>query len=110
MQRSQYLEACLRQVDLPSGSRVLADKGYCSAANEGLLRTRGLRSGIQRKAPRGRPLSVWEKRYNKLIAASRYKIEQVFGRIKRWFGRLEARYVGMIKTHGQHVLEAMAYH
>ncbi len=106
---SQHLEACLGQVDLPPGSRVLADKGYCSQANEALLRSRGLRSGIQRKAQRGKPLSVWEKRYNKLIARSRYKIEQVFGSIKRWFGRLEARYVGMVKTHGQHVLEAMVY-
>ena len=52
---------------------------------------------------------MWEKRYNKLIAGSRYKIAQVFGSIKRWFGRLEARYAGMIKTHEQHVLEAMAY-
>jgi IS5 family transposase len=106
---SQYLEACLRKVKLPQGSRVLADKGYCAKANEALIHSKGLRSGIQRKAYRGRPLSVWEKRYNKCIGRSRYKIERVFGSIKRWFGRLEARYVGMAKTHGQHVLEALAY-
>ena len=106
---SQYLGACLNKVTLPQGSRVLADKGYCSQANEALLSSRGLRSGIQRKAYRNRPLSVWEKRYNKLIGRSRYKIERVFGSIKRWFSRLEARYVGMAKTHGQHVLEALAY-
>ena len=105
----QCIEACLDQVSLPAGSRLLADKGYCSAKNDQLLRQRGLRSGIQRKACRNRPLTVWEKRYNKLIGRSRYKIERVFGSIKRWFGRLEARYVGMAKTHGQHVLEAMAY-
>jgi transposase, IS5 family len=29
--------------------------------------------------------------------------------IKRWFGGLKARYVGLMQTHGQHVLEAMAY-
>ena len=106
---SQHLEACLSQVDLPCGSGVLADKGDYSQANAGLLRSRGLRSGTQCKSRRGKPLSVWEKRYNKLIAGSRYKIAQVFGSIKRWFGRLEARYVGMIKPPGQHVLEAMAY-
>ena len=106
---SQYLEACLRKGKLPQGSRVLADKGYCAKANEALIHSKGLRSGIQRKAYRGRPLSVWEKRYNKCIGRSRYKIERVFGSIKRWFGRLEARYVGMAKTHGQHVLEALAY-
>ena len=105
----QCMEACLDQVELPVGSRLLADKGYCSAKNEQLLRQRALRSGIQRKAHRNRPLSVWEKRYNQLIGRSRHKIERVFGSIKRWFGRLEARYVGLSKTHGQHVLEAMAY-
>ena len=105
----QCMEACLAQVALPSGSRLLADKGYCSAKNNELLRSRGLRSGIQHKAYRGKPLSVWEKRYNKLIGRSRYKIERVFGSIKRWFGRLEARYVGIAKTHSQHVLEALAY-
>jgi transposase, IS5 family len=105
----QCMEACLDQVELPVGSRLLADKGYCSAKNEQLSRQRGLRSGIQRKAHRNRPLYVWEKRYNQLIGRSRYKIERVFGSIKRWFGSLEARYVGLSKTHGQHVLEAMAY-
>jgi len=54
-------------------------------------------------------LSVWEKRYHKLMDRSRYKIERVFGYIQRWFGRLAARYVGMAKTHGQHVLGAIAY-
>ena len=105
----QCIEACLDQVALPAGSRLLADKGYCSAKNEQLLRQRGLRSGIQRKACRNKPLTVWEKRYNKRIGRSRYKIERVFGSIKRWFGRLEAKYVGMAKTHGQHILEAIAY-
>ena len=106
---SQHLRACLSQVNLPQGSRLLADKGYCSQANEALLGHSGLRIGIQRKASRNRPLSVWEKRYNILISRSRYKIERVFGSIKRWFGRLEERYVGLAKTHGQHVLEAIAY-
>ena len=46
----QYLDACLSKVSLPQGSRVLADKGYCTQAHETLLRSRGLRSGIQRKA------------------------------------------------------------
>jgi IS5 family transposase len=97
----QCMASCLTQVELPSGSRILADKGYCSAKNDQLLQQRGLRSGIQRKVYRNRPLSIWEKRYNKLIGRSRYKkIERVFGGIKRWFGRLEARYVGMAKTHG----------
>ncbi len=50
-----------------------------------------------------------EKQYHTLVGKVRYKIERVFGSIKRWLGRLEARYVGMAKIHGQHVLEAIAY-
>lgn len=103
------MAACLEQVALSSGSRLWADKGYCSAKNRELLRQRGLRSGIQRKDARNRALSVREKRYNTLISRNQYKIERVFGSMKRWFGRLSARYVGLAKTHGQHVLEAITY-
>ncbi len=106
---SQHLGARIRKVLLPRGSRVLADKRYSSQVNEALLRSKGLRSGIQRKAARGNPLTYWAKRYNKLVGNHRYKIERVFGRIQRWFGGLNARYVGLVKTHGQHVLEALAY-
>jgi len=105
----QCIGACLDQVALPRGIRLLADKGYDSAKNRELLRQRGLRSGIQRKAYRNTPLSVWEQCYNKLIGHSRYKIERVFGSIKRWYGRLSSRYMGLSKTYVQHVLEAIAY-
>jgi len=46
----------------------------------------GLRSGIRRKAYRNKPLTSAVKRCNKLVGQERYKIEQVFGSIKRWFG------------------------
>ncbi len=55
------------------------------------------------------PLLSQESSDNKLVSRDAHKIERVFGSIKRGFGRLEARYVGMAKTHGQHVLEAIAY-
>jgi len=58
---------------------------------------------------RNKPLASWAKRYNQLVGKVRYKIERVFGSIKRWFGGLTARYVGLVKTHGQYVLEALAY-
>jgi transposase, IS5 family len=106
---SQLLGDCLNKVKLPPRSRVLADKGYCSQANEVLLHSKGLRSGVQHKAYRNKSLTRREKHYNKLVARDRYKIERVFGSIKRWFGGLMARYVGLVKTHGQNVLEAMAY-
>jgi IS5 family transposase len=99
----------LNKLKLPPRSRVLADKGYCSQANEAVLHSKGLRSGIQRKAYRNKPLARWAKCYNKLVGRDRDKIERVFGSINRWFGGLTARYVGLVKTHRQHVLEAMAY-
>jgi IS5 family transposase len=86
-----------------------ADKGYCSAKNDALLRQRGLRSGIQRKAYRGKPWSFWDKGDHKFMVRSRYTIARVLESIQRWLGRLEARYVGTAKTHGQHVLAAIAY-
>ena len=73
---SPHLERCLNKVKLPQNSRVLADKGYCGKANEALLHSKGLRSGIQRKAYRNKPLSIWEKRYNKWVGKQRYKIER----------------------------------
>lgn len=106
---SQYLDACLRQVSLHEGSRLLADKGYCSQTHEALIGGRGLRSGIQRKAYRNKPLTRWAKHYNQLAGKVPYTIERVFRGTKRWFGGLTARYVDLVKTHGQHVLEALAY-
>jgi transposase, IS5 family len=69
-----------------------------------------VRSGIQRKAYRDKPWYVGDKRYHKRMARSRYTIARVLGSRQRGLGRLEARYVGMAKTHRQHVLEAIAYH
>ena len=106
---SKHMAPVLKKANLPVGSSVLADKGYASASNEALLKGMGMKSRIQRKAYRNAPLSKWSIKYNKLISRDRYKIERVFGSISRWFGGLRARYVGLLKTHGQHVLEGMAY-
>ena len=65
--------------------------------------------GIQGKGYRNKPLSASSKGYNKEIGGDLYKIERVFGSMKGWFGGLRARYVGLLKMHGQHVLEGMAY-
>ena len=106
---SKHLESCLGKVSLPPASRVLAHKAYCSAGNDSFLRSQGLLSGIQRKGQRNTPLSASSQRYNKEIGGDRYKIERVFGSMQRWFGGLRARYVGLVKTHGQPVLEGIAY-
>ncbi|WP_430812827.1 transposase [Carboxylicivirga sp. 1411-1] len=48
-------------------------------------------------------------RFIKLISKDRYKVERTFGGMSRWFGAGIAKYVGLEKTHTQHVMEAIAY-
>ena len=61
---SKHMGPVVKQANLPPGSAVLADKGYASASNEALLKQEHLKSRIQRKAYRNRPLSEWERSYN----------------------------------------------
>jgi IS5 family transposase len=44
------------------------------------------------KAVKNTPLTVWEKKFNKLIWQSTFKVEHTFGEIKRWFNGGVARY------------------
>jgi transposase, IS5 family len=107
---SNGLEPLIKKVDpdfLKQG--VYADKGYKVPKNDELLKSKGIKNRIQRKAYRNRPLTKWEKLFNKLISKSRYVVERTFGGMKRWFGAGVARYKGLALTHTQHVLEAIAY-
>ena len=106
---TNYLAACLSKSNLSPGSEVLADKGYASKSNNALLAQKKLKNRICSKGSRAHPLSSWAKLRNTLISKVRYRIERVFGSIKRWFQGGVCRYVGQAKTHSQHVLEALAY-
>ena len=61
------------------------------------------------KAYRNRPLTHWQRLFNKLISKTRWVVERTFGSIKKWFGGHKARYVGLAKTHTQHILQATNY-
>ena len=89
--------------------RLLADKGYQVPDNKKLLKELGIKNRIQHKAYRNRPLTEWQKIFNRLISRLRYVVERTFGGMKRWFGAGKARYKGLAKVHGQHVMEAIAY-
>lgn len=106
---SKHMEACVSKIELPSGSEVLADKGYYGKPNEEMLKSKNLKPRIQSKAVRGKKLGFWAKQRNKLISKSRYKVERIFGGIKLWFKSGYSRYIGEVKTHSQHVLEAISY-
>jgi transposase, IS5 family len=106
---SAHLQDLLDKVTLKAGSRLYADKGYSGLPNETLLKKKNIKSAIQKKASKNNPLSLTAKRFNKLVAKTRYKVERVFGSIKSWFRSSAARYIGLAKTHTQHVMEAIAY-
>lgn len=103
------LEQVLDTADLPKGIPLKADKGYQSKKNSKLLKKRGLKNHIQKKAYKNKPLTNWEKKFNKLIGKTRFKVERTFGGIKRWFNGATARYRGIKKMHTQNLMEAMAY-
>ena len=103
------LEDVLNTCELPEGTPVYMDKGYSSAKNREILRKRKLKDRIMHKATKKNKLGYWENLFNKGISKTRYKVERTFGGMKRWFGAGIARYVGMAKTHTQHLMEAMAY-
>src|SRR5690554_689335 len=103
------LEEVLDSADLPEGIPLKADKGYQSKKNAELLKERKLKNHILKKAYKNRPLTSWEKKFNKLIGKTRFKVERTFGGIKRWFSGGTARYRGIHKMHTQNLMEAMSY-
>jgi len=103
------LEEVLDSADLPSNIPLKADKGYQSEKNTSILKARGLKNHILKKAKTKKPLSKWEKLFNKIIGQTRFKVERTFGGIKRWFNGGVARYRGLKKMHTQNLMEAMCY-
>ncbi len=83
------LEEVLNAADLPENIPLKADKGYQSKKNK--------------------PLNQWEKKFNKLVGKTRFKVEYTFGGIKRWFFGGVARYRGIAKMHTQNLMEAISY-
>lgn len=103
------LEEVLDAADLPENIPLKADKGYQSEKNNKILKKRKLKNHILKKAKKNKPLTHWEKEYNKIIGKTRFKVERTFGGIKRWFGGGTARYKGIEKMHTQNLMEAMCY-
>lgn len=103
------LDAVLDTADLPENIPLKADKGYQSKKNTEILEKRTLKNHILKKAYKNKPLSHWEKKFNKRIGKTRFKVERTFGGIKRWFSGGTARYRGLTKMHTQNLMEAMCY-
>ena len=63
-----------------------------------------LKSRIMHKGTRGHKITERQQRINVAISKTRYKVERTFGSMHRWFGARIARYVGLSKTHAQHIM------
>lgn len=105
----KHFETPLRKANLPENTPVYADKGYNSSENKEILVRMKLKDRIMHKGTRGRKITENERNENAIISKIRYKIERTFGSIHRWFQGGVARYVGLAKTHAQHIMEALAY-
>ena len=103
------VEDVLDTADLPEGIPLKADKGYQSKNNGKILEKRKLKNHILKKAKKNHPLTRWEKKFNKIIGKTRFKVERTFGGIKRWFSGGIARYRGIEKMHTQNLMEALCY-
>lgn len=99
----------LEKSDLKSKTRVYADKAYKSQNHDTILKTKKLKNGIHYKAFKNKPLKDREKQFNIMVSKTRYTVERTFGSMSKWFRAGVAKYIGQIKTHAQHLLEAMAY-
>ena len=95
--------------DLPKGTRVQADKGVFSAANKAMLKSKNLKNGLMYKAFRNKPLTRRMVQFNKLIAQTRWRIEQCFGNIKRRFTYQKASYFTTKKVDAQFKMKAMCH-
>ena len=105
----KHLETPLKKANLPQGTPVYADKGYDSAENKKVIVKMKLKSRIMHKGTKVRKITKREQLINVAISKIRYRVERTFGSIRRWFLGGVARYVGLAKTHAQHIMEAMAY-
>jgi len=105
----KHLTDVVDKAGLNKKAKVKADKGYASVANRQALKDRALRDNIMYKATKNKALTYWQNKFNQIISKTRYKVERTAGSMKRWFGAATARYLGLAKTHTQHLMEALAY-
>ena len=109
MYDGHMLAPLLESLRLPANTWVLADKGYCSEANEGILREKNLKSGIMRKKKKGKEMDPESKAFNREVSSHRYRVERSFGSLKKHFGWSRSKYIGLEKTRDQLALGAIAF-
>ena len=106
---SQAFIDLVDKATLKAGSRVHADKAYCSKKHQEALKERHIKNGIQDKAVKNEPLRPRQLARNSAINKVRFVVERTFGSQQRWFGGKILPYQGLAKAHAWHVLLAFAY-
>lgn len=90
-----------------NAKRLSGDKAYDSKHNRSLLKAKKIKSAIMYKAKKNKPLTHWQKKYNKLVSKKRFRVEQSFGTLKRLFNFSRASYFNQQKAHAQFVLKSI---
>ncbi len=103
------LNSLIDSTCLPEETEVLADKGYCSQANEDILKEKNLVSKIMRKKKKNQLKDTELIDYNYQISKDRYRIERSFGGLKKHYGWGRSIYVGLKKTSDYLILGALAF-
>jgi IS5 family transposase len=83
------------------------DKGYDSRGNRKALRAKGIKTRIMYKKSKGKPMNIWQKRFNKAVSKRRFRVEQTFGTLKRRFKFTKASYFTTKKVQAQFTLKAI---
>ena len=83
------------------------DKGYDSKGNREALRKRGIKTRIMYKKQKNKPMTIWQKRFNKAVSSRRFRVEQTFGTLKRRFRFTKASYRNTEKVQAQFTMKAI---
>jgi IS5 family transposase len=83
------------------------DKGYTGM--QVVLKERGIRNGIQKKARRGHPLTDRDLERNKRITEVRRVVEAMFGCWKQWYRWRKTRYMGLMRNELAGEITAIAW-
>jgi IS5 family transposase len=73
---SKSLLALLDKAKIKPGTRIHADKAYCSQKHHEALKLQGYKNGIQNKAIKNKPLTQRQLHRNRLITKARYVVER----------------------------------
>lgn len=104
---SQALEAVLQPES--AGRGVWADSAYRSQETEALLKRQHLRSHIQEKGYRDKPLTSQQKARNRRRARTRVRVEHVFGHQVTAMGGKLIRTIGVIRARAKIGLKNLVY-